>query len=48
MWSECGGLGFAEDISKVVIFFAHTREIGGIDRRRGRCRAELCILGADI
>ena len=35
MQSEHGGLGFAEDISKVVVFLGHTREVGGIDRRRG-------------
>ena len=48
MWSEHGGLGFAEDISKVMVSGRHTRKIGGIDRERGRCRVELCILSTNV
>ena len=48
MQGERGGLGFAEDISKVVVFLGHTRKIGGIDRERGRCRVELCILSTNV
>ena len=48
MWGKHGSLGFAEDISKVMVFLGHTREVRGIDRRRGRCREELCILGMDV
>ena len=32
MQSECGCLGFAEDVSKVMVFLGHTREVGGINR----------------
>ena len=48
MRSKRGGLGLAEDISKVVVCGRHTSHIGGIDRRGSGSRAELCILCADI
>ena len=48
MQSKCGGLGFAEDVNKVMVLLEHTREVGVIDRRGGQCRAELCILGMDV
>ena len=48
MRGEHGGLGFAKDIGKVMVFLGHTRKVRGIDRRRGQCRAELCILGVDV
>ena len=48
MWSEHGGLGFAKDISKVMVCGRLTSQIGGINRRGSGTRAELCILCMDI
>ena len=48
MQSEHGGLGFAEDIGKVMVCGGHTSHIGGIDRRRSGSRVELCIFCVDI
>ena len=46
MWSKRGGLGFAEDVSKVVVFLGHTREIGVL--AGGEANAEQSFASLDI
>ena len=35
MWRECVGLLLVENISKVMIFFRHRREVGNVVGYRG-------------
>jgi len=48
VWSKHSSFCFAEDISKVMVDFWHSGEIGGIDRSSSRGGAELCVLWVDV